>query len=116
MEIEKAELSRLFLELIESGRKSKNKVVCNDFKVNAFGPGEVGEKQFVILFCITCLNITTITELATYTNQSTGSMSITISKLVDSGHLCKSRRLGENEDKRRVYYEATQKGMALLEK
>jgi len=109
------EVSRLFLELMEDGRRKKAKIVCSDFKVNALSPGEIGEKQFFMLFGVACLGINTITELADYLNQSTGSTSITMSKLAEAGYLEKHRP-AEAEDKRRVYYITTRKGMDLLVK
>ncbi len=106
-------VGELTLLLIQSASRYKTKRTCKRFRVNNTGTGELSQRQFLILFMINYYGVNTLTEIARLHGQTTGSLSIIISKMVDNGYITK-KYPRDNDDGRRVYFQITPKGMEAL--
>lgn len=100
-------------ELYENILLYKSKLLNKNFKVNALGSGEISERQFLILLISGCYGVNTITQIARVLRQTTGSISIIISKLVKNGYMKKEYPKAP-DDKRKVFFSLTSKGSGTL--
>ncbi len=106
-------VGELTLKLIQSASRYKTKRTCKRFRVNNTGTGELSQRQFLILFMISYHGVNTLTEIARLHGQTTGSLSIIISKMVDNGYITKEYP-PEEDDGRKVYFIITEKGSEAL--
>lgn len=78
------------------------------------GAVKVSPSQLSILWAIRDFGISTLPQLSEFLLTSKSSLSITITKMVNEGYLCK-KTPADGDDRRKVYFYVTNKGSKLLD-
>lgn len=92
----------------------KTKNYNKEFNINGKGNHDITTRQFSILFLVSKMGLSTITNVEEAFNISKSSLSLTVSKLVEEGYLRKERPK-EDDDKRKTYFMITDKGQKSLD-
>ena len=114
MEVDSSEYAKTVYQLLVNIEHYKAKSFDKNFKVNANSKKKLSQRQYKILFTMHVLKINTVSEIAKGFKQSTATISIIMSKLVDSGYLQKEYP-SKSDDKRKVFFYITEKGNEALQ-
>ncbi len=108
-----SEVGALIIDFTENIFRYKAKNFKQDFKVNANSTKMLSERQYHILFLVKYLGKNTTSQLASFIGQSTGSLSLIISKMIKS-ELLHKKYPNIEQDNRVVYFYLSDKGQGLL--